>query len=151
MDSNHFSNLFPPLSPNEKEVSLYEELIGGGTFESSVLLLGYTKELLGLATTALDINPPVPSNPKIKTGDWFNIAEHYDVIIGDGVLNLVGGNLVEHLSKHCSKLIIRFFDEKLERMKYATHFRDNTPMLKPGAEYETQKSCRMLVWNFSNN
>ena len=152
MESKHFANLSPPLSPNEKEVSLYKELIGDRQISKSVLLLGYTKELLDLSTTAIDINPPESHiNPKIKVGDWFNIREYYEVIIGDGVLNLVGGSLVEHLSKYCSKLIIRFFESKLKGMKYATHFRDNTSMLKPNVEYKTQDSCTILVWNFLKN
>lgn len=142
--NNHFSKLVPPLAPNETEVALYDNLIGQN--RERVLLLGYTKQLLHLSTEALDLNPPPES--KVAKGNWFDIAEPYDVIIGDGVLNLVGGSLVEHLKRFCSKLIIRFFTDKIEGMKYATYFKNNTVILEPSREIETQKSCKILVWEF---
>ena len=153
MDSyvNHFSTLLPPLAPNEREVQIYENLIGDA---KRVLLLGYTKQLLHLSTEAIDLNPPADANGvKITKGNWFDIplnsGDRYDVIIGDGVLNLVGGSLIEHLSKCCSKLVIRFFTEKIEGMKYATYFKNNISMPEPsGPEIETQKSCKIMVWEF---
>lgn len=143
LDSDHFNNLSPPLSPNEYEVSIYEKYKGTNT-----LLLGYTKQLVYLCNIAIDLNPPLNYNEKIIKQDWFTINEHYDVIIGDGVLNLVGGDLVKHLSSYCNTLIIRFFTNKINGMKYATYFRDNTSFLLPDIIIDTQPSCKILIWHF---
>ena len=145
-DIDHFSNLPLPLYPNEYEVSIYEKYKVTG----KVLLLGYTKQLIHLCDEAMDINPPKinKTNKNIINQDWFTITEYYDTIIGDGVLNLVGGELVEFLSKHCDTLIIRFFTEKINGMKYATQFRYNTSFLLPDIIIETQPLCKILIWNF---
>lgn len=91
----------------------------------------------------MDLSPPQYLSSIIKK-DWFSIDTFYDVIIGDGVLNLVGGNLVEHLSKYCNTLVIRFFTKKIEGMKFATQFRCNTPFLLPDKIFETQQNCKIL-------
>lgn len=141
---NHFSNLTPPLSPNKLEINIYSQYI---LPESRTLLLGYTKELYELCDEAIDLNPPLLDS-KIIQGDWFKIDRFYDTIIGDGVLNLVGGDLVTYLSTHCRRLIIRFFTEKNPGMKYATQFRLNTEFLLPDIMIETQLKCKILVWDF---
>lgn len=142
-DSEHFNSLKPPLAPNDDEVEIYKSYIEGKT-----LLLGYTKELIDLCDNAFDLNPPL--NSKVVKQDWFTIDEHYNTIIGDGVLNLVSGDLVEYLSKYCDQLIIRFFTEKIDGMKYATNFRNNTPFLLPDKIIETQPKCKILIWKFKN-
>jgi len=144
-DLAHFSNLSPPLSPNKEEIEIYKTHI---PVNSTVLLLGYTKELLDLADTAIDINP-IP-HEKVKRGNWFDITDVYDVIIGDGVLNLAGGILVEKLLKYTRKiLIIRFFPEKLKEMKYATHFKETLINIKePDIVIPTNESC-ILIWKTS--
>jgi len=142
---SHFENLTPPLSPNDIEVSIYKDLIGDS---SDVLLLGYTKELLFLATTAVDLSY-TGTNPKVKIGNWFDIVERHDVIIGDGVLNLAGDKLLGHLLGLCKcMLIIRFFTKKLKGMRYATYFRGNMSPLIPPPDlvFKTQESCEILVW-----
>jgi hypothetical protein len=143
LDSAHFNNLKPPLAPNEYEVEIYKQYINHNT-----LLLGYTKQLIDLCSSAIDLNPPISPNPKVLQGDWFAIKDYYDVIIGDGVLNLVGGDLVEYLSTHCNILVIRFFTNKIQGMKYATYFRSNTNFLLPDVIIDTQDSCKILVWHF---
>lgn len=143
-DSNHFNNLPLPLYPNTKEVSIYEQYINP---QNTVLLLGYTKQLIHLSTKAIDLNP---INDTIIKQDWFSVNEHYDVIIGDGVLNLVGGELVTHLSKYCNTLIIRFFTDHIDGMKYATHFKFNTSFLLPDAIIDTNPSCKILIWHFKH-
>ena len=144
-DLNHFNNLSPPLSPNNQEIQIYEKYCEN---TEKILLLGYTKELMHLCTNAMDINPP--NNPKIIKQDWFTISTFHDTIIGDGVLNLVGGDLVGYLSKYCNTLIIRFFTEKINTMKYATNFRDNTSFLLPDLIIDTQPKCKILIWKFSH-
>lgn len=141
-DSNHFNNLPLPLYPDPKEVSIYEQYT---TSSNNVLLLGYTKQLIHLSTKAIDLNP---INDTIIKQDWFSVNEHYDIIIGDGVLNLVGGELVTHLSKYCNTLIIRFFTDKIEGMKYATNFKFNTSFLLPDVIIDTNPSCKILIWHF---
>ena len=94
IDINHFDTLIPPLAPNSYEVSLYNTHKRNRT-----LLLGYTKQLMDIACVSMNINPPERyKNITIKQ-DWFTINEYYDTIIGDGVLNLTGGELVTYLSK----------------------------------------------------
>jgi len=144
-DIDHFSNLSPPLCPNELEISIYSQYI---LPESRTLLLGYTKELYGLCDEAIDLNLPLGSDQKLIQGNWFEIDRFYDTIIGDGVLNLVGGELVEHLSTHCKRLVVRFFTEKIPGMRYATNFRSNTPFLLPDVVIESQPKCKILIWNF---
>lgn len=142
----HFSTLKPPLAPNYAEVNLYRQEVYGS---QRTLLLGYTKELLSLCDTAIDINPPIEVKSIVTCGDWFDIKDHYDVIIGDGVLNLVGGSLVRHLFEKgcCNKLVIRFFTEKIEGMKYATYFQHNTDMIMPNEVIKTQDKCVLLIWH----
>jgi len=160
MDSyiSHFSTLQPPLSPNQEEVKMYEEFC-----EGKVLLLGYTKELMHLASAAVDLNPPEntsenisentfenTSDPKIKKGDWFHINERFDTIIGDGVLNLVGGDLIDHLKTLSNRICIRFFTERIDTMKYATIFSSNLKIMLPTSITPTQDKCVMLKWNFGS-
>lgn len=138
----HFSNLPSPLYPNEHEVELYAQYK-----KDKTLLLGYTKQLLFLCDDAMDNNPNVEIK-KIIVQDWFTLDKYYDTIIGDGVLNLVGGGLVSYLSTRCSRLIIRFFTVKIDGMRYATFFKFNTAFLLPDVIIDTRTSCKILIWNF---
>ncbi len=148
-DINHFNTLQPPLSPNDQEVELFRRNIEDS---DTVLLLGYTKQLLPLCNIAMDLNPPDETRySDVCKGNWFDITPGVcDTIIGDGVLNLVGGQLVQYLSARCKKLIIRFFTDKLPGMKYATYFRNNTNFLLPDEIIETQPNCKILIWRFAN-
>ena len=169
---SYFDSLQPPLSPNVTEIQHYRDLIDELTLTTMnspinptttkttttitknprILLLGFTKELQPLCTEFIDINPnhPYIKDSRSITGNWyFNISEQYDVIIGDGVLNLVSGSLVKHLSKYCKRLIIRFFVEKIDNMRYATWFRNNTEFLLPDKIITTQPKCKMLIWDFN--
>ncbi len=83
--------------------------------------------------------------------DLFTIDKFYNTIIGDGVLNLVGGSLVEYFftNKLCDTLIIRFFTEKIDGMKYATYFSHNTNFkISPNIVIDTQAKCQILIWYF---
>lgn len=161
-DTLHFSTLREPLCPNATEFEIYKQLISENSVntscnnDDSVLLLGFTKKLLLLCTHFIDVSDP-PAHYSINTSnktfikdDWFNINGYYKTIIGDGVLNLAGGELVSHLSDKCDMLIIRFFTEKIDGMKYATNFRLNTPFLLPDKVIDTQASCKILVWTFNH-
>lgn len=158
-DTDHFSNLQPPLAPNNTEVDIYVKYIKGTS-----LLLGYTSQLISLCTDSMDINPPESGLPSINPlkeelsisrntikQDWFTIDKFYNTIIGDGVLNLVGGSLVEYFftNKLCDTLIIRFFTEKIDGMKYATYFSHNTNFkISPNIVIDTQAKCQILIWHF---
>lgn len=154
---NYFDTLQPPLSPNTDEIQHYRDFIEDVSIDffsnnpKTILLLGFTKELQPLCTEFMDINPnhPYSNDSKSIIGNWYtDISTKYDVIIGDGVLNLVSGSLVKHLSKYCKRLIIRFFVQKMDSMQYATWFRDNTEFLLPDKIITTQPKCKMLVWDF---
>ena len=149
-DIDHFNNLQPPLSPNADEVAIFKSEIANTPYGYGSLLLGYTKELLPICDFAMDLNPPRETRyHSVIRENWFDIDENrYDVIVGDGVLNLVGGELVQHLSTRCNKLVIRFFTHKLPQMKYATLFRHNTNFLLPDQIIETQPYCKILIWKF---
>jgi hypothetical protein len=150
----HFMHLKPPLAPNNYEIEIFDKYVNdiklNGQFNNECLLLGFTKELLYLADKGIDLNPPPNSDTKIEKGDWFNVDSYYDIIIGDGCINMVGGNLVEHLSKFCGTLVLRFFVDKFPEMKYATQFRHNTPFLLPDTIIDTQPFCKILIWHFKN-
>lgn len=150
--SQHFANLSPPLSPNPQEVALYSKWALG----NYNLLLGYTKELINQEWVweAVDLDVSKCSSPKLRKGDWFDLSkgeERYETIIGDGVLNLVGCDLVESLLKVCRRLIVRFFVHKLNGMKYATYFGDELKRqfaVNPPLEIiPTQDGIVMVVWN----
>ena len=157
----YYNNLVPPLSPNESEIEIYTQFVNkvkndndneneneNENKQNTCLLLGYTKELIHLCDLSMDINPPEISDQKTVRGDWFTINSYYDIIIGDGSINLAGGDLVKHLSQYCGLLVVRFFTEKIPVMKYATKFRINTPFLLPDQIIETQNSCKILIWDF---
>jgi len=139
-DIDHWQNLKPPLSPNEYEVELYRHHIKG---YGTICLLGMTKELISICDFMVDLNPISQEKPVIKS-DWHQIKQDCDVVIGDGVLNLCGLDLVESLLKITNKLICRVFLKKLEGMKYATYF----PNEFPGATMvvPTQENIVMVIW-----
>jgi hypothetical protein len=139
-DTSHWQNLKPPLSPNEYEVELYRHHIKG---HGPICLLGMTKELIKLCDFMVDLNPIQQEKPVLRS-DWSQINRHVDVIIGDGVLNLCGLDLLNNLLKITNKLICRVFMNKLEGMKYATYF----PNEFPGSSLviPTQENVVMVIW-----
>ena len=144
-DTTHWQNLKPPLSPNEYEVELFKLHINGF---NPVCLLGMTKELIPLCHFMVDLNPISQDKPVIKS-DWKNLDKTSSVIICDGVLNLAGIELIDHLLKLTDKIVCRTFLKKLEGMKYAQHF----PQEFLGAELiiPTQENVVMAIWDKSFN
>jgi hypothetical protein len=143
MDQDHeyWQNLEYPKKPNPTEVELFTDYSFG-----SVLLLGETKALQPHCTEAVDIFP----SGFAKQGDWFSLDKHYNTIIGDGVINITGMDLVDALRSKCDRLIIRVFGPELEHKylwKYAKYFPDTFP----GAleVFETQPGCRFVIWDFT--
>jgi hypothetical protein len=145
LDTQHWQNLKPPLSPNEYEIELFKLHING---LHPVCLLGMTKELIPLCDFMVDINP-IPQNKPIIKLDWKDLDKKSSVIIGDGVLNLAGIELIDHLLKLTDKIVCRVFLKKLEDMKYAQYF----PQKFLGAELiiPTQENIIMVIWDKSLN
>lgn len=140
-DTQHWQNLKPPLSPNEYEVELFRFHTKG--FDP-VCLLGMTKELISLCDFMVDINPIPQDKPIIKSG-WEELDQKSSAIICDGVLNLAGIKLIDHLLKLTDKIVCRVFLKKLEGMKYAQYF----PQEFLGAELviPTQENIAIVIWN----
>lgn len=139
-DTEHWRNLSPPLSPNKLEVELYEKYVEG---RGPVCLLGMTKELAHLCEYMVDLNPSQQERPVIKS-DWRDFNGIADVIIGDGVLNLSGMDLVPKLLSRCDLLVCRVFLRKLEGMKYAKHFPNDFPGSRE--VIVTQPDVAVVVW-----
>jgi hypothetical protein len=139
-DTQHWQNLQPPLAPNEYEVEIYRHHVRG---MGAVCLLGMTKSLIPLCDYMVDLNPIQQEKPVVKT-DWAELKVRPNVILGDGVLNLSGQELVEKLLAVSDKVVCRVFLRKLEGMKYAQHF----PTEFPGADMviPTQKDVVIVVW-----
>lgn len=116
---NYWTTLVPPYCPNEEDIEEFRKHVFG-----TVLLLGSTKQLLGLATTALDIEPAY-ADTKIQQGDWLENTHYYDTIIGDGVICLTKQlceGIIEMAQAHCKRLFVRAFDHKLPNHRIAVYF-----------------------------
>lgn len=139
-DTQHWQSLRPPLAPNEDEVRIYEEECRG---KGPVCLLGMTKELVYICDYMVDMTP-IPQPKPVLAQDWKVFEGLAEAIIGDGVLNLAGPELVPILLKKCDLLVCRVFTRRLEGMKYATHFPDSFP----GANRirQTQPHVVMVSW-----
>ena len=140
-DTNHWQNLKPPLAPNPYEVELFKFHINQ---LRPVCLLGMTKELIPLCDFMVDLNPISQNKPVIKS-DWKELDKQSSVIIGDGVLNLSGLDLIYSLLKLTTKIVCRVFLKKLNGMKYAQHF----PKEFLGSELviPTQENVAMVIWS----
>lgn len=139
-DKEYWQNLSPPLSPNSYEIELYLHHSKG---YGPICLLGMTKELQSICEFMVDLYPTQQSKPVVKS-DWRDIKEFAEVFIGDGVVNLLGLDIVDNLLKKSEKVIMRIFLKKFPWMKYATHFPDKFP----GASLviPTQKDIVMVIW-----
>ena len=107
-DTQHWQNLEPPLAPNTYEVELFKLHTNG---LHPVCLLGMTKELIPLCDYMVDLNP-IPQNKPIIQSDWKDLNKESSVIIGDGVLNLAGLELINYLLKLTNKIVCRVFLKK---------------------------------------
>lgn len=89
-----------PLRPSVEDVALFRKRM-----QQRILLVGYTPELVGMASHVVDIrSPEVINSPDLDvfldtggtfiTSDWFSLGEKnigdFDVIMGDGSLVIVG-------------------------------------------------------------
>lgn len=139
-DLSYWQNLSPPMCPNPYEVELYRHHVKG---YGPVCLLGMTKELQHLCEYMIDSNPIKQNKPVLKK-DWNEIDTYSEVLIGDGILNLEGLQIVDKLIKNCEKLVFRVFLKKFSWMKYAKHFPDKFPNAK--MVIPTQEDIAIVVW-----
>ena len=115
---DHWFNTMPPLSPNDKEVEIYaRECLG----HHPVCLFGLTKQLQHLSDFMVDFNT-VETNKKIIQCDWMLLQEKSQVIIGDGVINLLEFKLIDKALSLAEKFVTRIFTKKHKGMLYATFF-----------------------------
>lgn len=106
-------------------------------------MLGMTKELVHICDFMVDLNP-IPQVKPVFVSNWSELSVSVRTIIGDGVLNLEGPDLVEKLMENCERLVCRVFLRKLEGMKYATHFPTEFPKAKQ--IIPTQQDVVIVVW-----
>lgn len=141
----HWINLSPPLSPSTGDVLIYKELIRGTS-----LLLGSTKELLPLVSTAIDLVPKYPDR-KIQCYDWLDFSQFYDTVIADGCLNLtmeLAIAIQEKYSHLCYRFISRCFNHKLSGMKYASYFPNKHDFLYTPVNSIIFSDYTFYVWDF---
>jgi len=136
-DTQHWQNLQPPLAPNAVEVAIYSRHIEG---RRPVCLLGLTKSLLPLSDVTVDL----ADGATIKS-NWNDLTGSYGAVIGDGVLNLEGLQLINRVAKVTSRFVARVFTKKLPGMKYATIF----PTEFPGSSFviQTQENVVIVVYD----
>lgn len=141
-DKGHWHGHQPPFSPNDYEVEIFKELVKD---KKPVCLLGMTKQLLPFCDFAVDISP-VETDKKTIQCNWFDMTDHAEIMIGDGVLNLTEFKFLEITKKLCKTFACRVFQKKLPGMKYAKFFPQEfpyNPKLIP-----TQKDITIAVWEF---
>ena len=103
-----------------------------------------TKELAGLCDLAVDLNPIEFDKPTLKA-DWNDLSDPFGAVIGDGVVNLEGMQIVDKMLAIADVFVARVFLERMPWMKYARYF----PQEFPGASSVTvtHPSVAMVVWH----
>lgn len=144
-DIQHWQNLQPPLCPNSYEIEIYSHHTKG---LKPICLLGMTKELQFICDYMIDLHP-IKQNKPVYKKDWKEFNDNAEAIIGDGVLNLEGLELVNLLYSKCKKLIFRVFTKKFDWMKYACYFPKEFP--KANLVIPTQKDIVMVVYENFNS
>ena len=145
-DTTNWQNLKTPgFFPNEAEVEIYKKYIAD---LKPVYLLGMTQELAPYCDIAVDLTPVPVGIPTIQA-NWLDLTGfEAGAIIGDGVINLTGFELVDKMSKLTKVLVCRVFIKKLDGMKYATFFPKESELPNPTKVIKTSDSTVMVLWNF---
>ena len=143
-DKDNWHGRNPPFCPNLEEVEIYKKLTKD---QHPICLFGVTKELGDLCDFAIDLNP-VPYPKFTVKANWFDIKNQFiNCIIGDGVVNLYGNELIEHVSTISKTFVARVFMKKLDGMKYAKFFPTDFPTASK--VIITQPDVAVVQWNFS--
>ena len=143
-DSQYWTGLTWPAAPNEDDYRVFESYCRG-----RVLLLGSTRLLLPLCTEAWDVNP-VYNDPKIKSGDWFNLNKHWDTVIIDGALSY-GREFTERLLPivlaNCDRFVSRTFLNPNWPTKYACYFPRVNELTPQPTEHPINEVYTFYIWN----
>lgn len=145
-DKEYWTTLPPLVSPSNANAELFRQLIVGET----VLLLGSTKQLLDMATTAYDLCPKY-DNPKIINRDWRTINSHFDTILGDGVFNFekdLTDEVLTLASKYSQRLVVRTFVKHPTKPKYATTWPQASEFAITPKVVESSEFYNFYVWDF---
>lgn len=143
-DKDNWHGRNPPFCPNLEEVEIYKKLTKD---QHPICLFGVTKELGDLCDFAIDLNP-VPYPKFTVKANWFDIKNQFiNCIVGDGVFNLYGDELLQHVSTISKTFVTRVFMKKLDGMKYAKFFPTDFP--KASTVIMTQPNIAIVRWDFS--
>lgn len=141
------SDLPRPLSPSTEDYITFKENMVPGT----TLLLGCTRKLIELSDFQMDLDPWYDADSVIVQ-DWATNEVYYDNIIGDGVFNFtkeLENNIINMSKNKCSKLIIRTFDEKMDIMRIADNFPNESDfIIKPTSVIRCLKYT-FYIWEFN--
>lgn len=147
VDKNYWASDLPhPLSPSDKDYRIFLSYRGYGT----VLLLGCTRRLIGVATKVMDIDPWHEADYVIKQ-DWRTNTEKYDTIMIDGGLCFTKelcDDVLEMASKHCKTFVARSFNHRLDIMKIANYFPKREDFTIEPTETRIFKDYSFFIWEF---
>jgi hypothetical protein len=140
------SDLPHPLSPSNDDYRIFYSYRGTGT----VLLLGCTRRLIGLATDIIDINPWYDGS-NVIVQDWRANDKFYDIIMIDGGLcfnKILCDEVLEMASNNCKRFIARSFNHKLDIMKIADYFPSREDFAITPYETRIFKDYSFFIWEF---
>lgn len=146
IEPEYWGTLKEPLKPSASDVKFFADNIFG-----KVALLGCTKELMPLCEVAIDADPYY-YDVKIVIDDWLNYTMHTDCVIADGSFNILTeedcNKIITMAKANRGKLIVRFFNSRLQSMKVAFNFCANESFVVPPDCCYEYGDYRFLVWNF---
>lgn len=140
------NELTPPYSPCENDELYYKNNLIQGT----TLLLGCTHKLIKYSSYQMDIDPWYKANTVIVK-DWIHNSDFYDNIIGDGVFNFtktLTDKVLKMASKFSKNLIIRCFNQKLEKMIIADYFPNIENFIIKPTNYDNFGLYSFYIWKF---
>jgi hypothetical protein len=144
-DRDFWTNLQWPAAPNLDDYRVFESYCTG-----RILLLGSTKLLLPLCTEAWDLEPKY-NNAKIKNKDWLSIDSHWDTVIIDGGLTILGeevcAQLISKVLAHCDCFVARTFLNPNWPTKYAHYFPRAEELTPQPEEHPVNDIYTFYIWN----
>lgn len=146
-DIAYWTSHVPPAAPSVEDVAVYKEHLVG----SNILLLGSTKQLLDLCTVAYDLCPKY-DDARIIDRNWATIDSQFDTIIGDGALCFgkeFSLALLDTISKHCKRLVLRSFIQPPVKPKYATFWPQPDDFhIAPTKVIKVTEIYNFYIWDF---
>lgn len=134
------------LSLSSDELQVYKDHLLSGT----ILLLGYSPELIPISNHQIDVNTWLKYEIIIDK-DWFDKEKYYDNIIGDAILNYskeLTDSILDMCKKNCGLFITRCFKNKLPIMEIVDYFpKENEFKIRPDMVLE-YNDYDFLLWRF---